>query len=430
MGNRLSIGRLSRLSTFQVGSAMSEILTAGIWNRVMVVELGMPATPVSLLLALQYVLLPLSLWAGHRSDTLPLWGLYRTNYIRIGRSLMVVAFPLLGYSVSTFEAGNAPLGWLLATIAFLLFGCGKLASGSVFLALVRDSAPPTRQGMAIGLIQTALFALYPLAAIFMGRAMEQYTPEAFWRLLLITAVVGGFFWWFAPWGVEQRGERPLSSAEKSSLRADFGRIWADPTTRAFFLFLSTATAFAWMHSNILEPFGGEVFSLPAGVTTRFNAWWGTANVLVAILLFGLRRNRPAAQQAPLAEIGLVVMALGMAALALTGFTQQQSLLSLSLLIFGAGFGLYSYGGLSLMAVMSPGRNAGTYLGLWTIANLLFRGLGSLTGGILRDLFLRPLAIHTAYGLIFLIAALGLIAAALLVRRIDFAGFAAQSEQTA
>lgn len=420
-----SLRRLFRLSSFQIGSAMAEILTASIWNRVMIVDLGMPATPVGLLLALQYLLLPLSFWAGHRSDTIPFWGRYRTNYIRLGRGLMVIAFPLLGLSIRRFETGHVTSGWALATLAFLLFGGGKLMSGSVFLALVRDSAPPERRGLAISLVETTLIALFPIAAIGMGRAMERYDALVFWELIAATALIAGFFWWFATVRVEEAGFRPTQRAPRAPLRPTFARIWQDRRTRAFFVFLGSATFFAWMQDNVLEPFGGDVFGLPTGATTRFTGYWGAATVIVTVACFIWRRRQPPEQQNRLAGAGLVFMALGMAALGLTSLIEQEPLIIVGLLLFGVGFGFFTFGGLSLMAVMSPSRDAGAYLGLWTTCVLLSKGVGTFSGGVLRDLFKLVIGLdpHVAYALIFGLGALGLLYAALMALRIDFAGFA-------
>ena len=78
-----------------------------------------------------------------------------------------------------------------------------------------------------------------------------------------------------------------------------------------------------------------------------------------------------------------------------------------------------------MAVMSPDRHAGAYLGLWTISTLLFKGLGTFLGGATRDLLLLQMALPPglSYGVVFLLQALGLATAALLVTRIDILGFA-------
>ena len=127
----------------------------------MISELGIPAWPVGLLIALRYLLSPLSLWAGHRSDTKPLFGSYRTSYIWFARGLMVISFPLLGVSLGRLSLDQGdPFGWGAALASFLLYGLGTLISGSPFLALVRDSAPPRKQGLAISIVETVAYQLY------------------------------------------------------------------------------------------------------------------------------------------------------------------------------------------------------------------------------------------------------------------------------
>ena len=64
-----SLARIMRLSTYQIGSAMADILTAGVWNRILISDFGIPAWPVGLLLALRYLLAPISIWVGSRSET-------------------------------------------------------------------------------------------------------------------------------------------------------------------------------------------------------------------------------------------------------------------------------------------------------------------------------------------------------------------------
>jgi hypothetical protein len=57
-----------QLATFQIGSAMGDILTAGVWNRIMISDFGIPAWPVGLLLALKNFMAPISLWVDLRLD--------------------------------------------------------------------------------------------------------------------------------------------------------------------------------------------------------------------------------------------------------------------------------------------------------------------------------------------------------------------------
>lgn len=409
---------------------MGDILVTSIWNRVMISNFGIPAAPVSLLIALRYLISPLSLWAGYRSDNRPLFGFYRTSYIWLGRVLMLFSLPILGVSLMRFEAFHSDnLGWFLAVISSLLYGVGTLISGSPYLALVRDSAPPEKQGLAISIVETTLIICFALAGIVFGTWMEVYSQQLFWQLVLATMLIGGFFWFFAVVGIEKRthsrASDPAQNDPSNGFVITLRKIWSDPRTRGFFFFLSLATLSAWMQDAILEPFGADTFSFTAGRTTRFNSYWQSATVLTLIASVLIWRKRPPERQGKIAGFGLLVMALGMASLAFCSFTGQENLVELSLLLFGAGFGVYTFGGLSLMAVMAADRYAGAYLGLWTVSILVFKGLGTFLGGALRDLFyLRAdLPPTTSYGLVFLCAAVGLILSVYLLSRVDIIGFA-------
>jgi BCD family chlorophyll transporter-like MFS transporter len=425
--------RLLRLSSFHIGSAMGDILMTSIWNRVMISNFGVPATPVGLLIALRYLLSPLSLWAGYLSDTKPLWGFRRTSYIWLGRGMMVVSLPLLGLSLMRMgETTTDVWGWLLALASSLLYGVGTLISGSPFLALVRDSAPPPKQGLAISMVETILIIFFAIAGIGFSVWMDVYSEPVFWEMVLTTMVVGGFFWFFAIFGAEKRvkrgaeGETAVSTPHhRPAFRAILGKIWQDPRTRRFFFFLALATMAAWAQDAILEPFGAEVFDLPLSRTTRLNSYWQAATVVTLVGGSYFWRKRPPEKQATIAKWGLSVMALGLAALGVAAFTHQVHLIELALVIFGAGFGVYSFGGLSLMAVMASDKEAGAYLGLWSIAILLSKGLGTFLGGALRDLLLLGfnLPAGLGYAIIFALEAGGLLGAILILSRIDVVGFA-------
>src|SRR5690242_17243990 len=65
----LPMGRLLRLSLFQVSVGMGAVLLIGTLNRVMIVELGISATLVATMLSLPLVFAPLRALIGFRSDT-------------------------------------------------------------------------------------------------------------------------------------------------------------------------------------------------------------------------------------------------------------------------------------------------------------------------------------------------------------------------
>lgn len=420
------IARLLRLATFQIGSALGDILVTSVWNRIMINELGISATPVGLLIALRYLIAPLSLWAGYWSDTRPWFGFHRTPYIWAGRLLIVLSYPLLPLSLTRFAAdkGDAA-GWLIAIVCFLMYGTGTLLSGGNLLALVRDSVPPSRRGFAVGIMETFLIVMFPIAAISLGRAMRDFSLEAFWSVSLTVMGISAFFWFFAVAGIEKRYANPRAGEKESA--PNFGesirKIWKDADTRRFFVFLAVATLAAWAQDAILEPFGAQVLGQDVEQTTRYSAYWQSATVLFLIGSVIRFRRRPPEANVRLTKIGLGVMSLGMALLAVAAFGAQLRILQLALVIFGAGFGVYTFGGFSLLVAMTSDAEAGMYLGLWTICVLLSRGVGIALGGIFRDVFLAVTSSPAVtYGLIFFLEAIGLAASISLLARVDVIGF--------
>jgi BCD family chlorophyll transporter-like MFS transporter len=420
-----------RLGSFHVGSAMGDVLVTSIWNRILITNFGIPATPVGLLIALRYLLSPLSLWAGNLTDNRRFFGLRRTPLIWLGRGLMLLSLPLLGLSVLRLGASAGDwLGWASALLSSLMYGVGTLISGSPYLALVRDSAPEERQGLAISVVETLLIILYAITGISFSFWMPVYDARVFWEMIAVTMLVGGFFWVFAIVGVERRmAQGNKGAGEQGSGAARLGpvlrTIWSDRRTQLFFAFLSLATLSAWTKDAILEPFGADVFGLDMGVTTRLNSYWQAATVVTLILSNVIWRKRAPERQGRIAAAGLLVMASGLALLAAAGASGQRHLIEIALFIFGGGFGVYSFGGLSLMAVMSPDRHAGAYLGLWSISVLVSKGLGAFVGGVLRDLFLLQLGLApgASYAAVFVIQALGLTTAVLILAHIDVLAFA-------
>jgi BCD family chlorophyll transporter-like MFS transporter len=417
-----------RMGSFQIGSAMADILVTSVWNRIMIVNFGIPAWPVGLLIALRYFLFPISLWAGYRSDSHPIRGLHRTPYIWAGRLMMVASFPLLGLSLARLaEDQGDPMGWFLSLSCFLLYGIGILLSGSPFLALVRDSVPKEKQGLAISTVETVLIAFFPVWAITFGYWLGEYQQSTFWQIVLFSMFVAGFFWWFAIAGVEKKSGMPgreETGREKTDFSEVLHKIWRDKRTRRFFVFLAVGTLAAWGQDNVLEPFGGQVLDLDVGQTTRFNAYWqGTLVVVLVITAYLLRKRRPE-QHTKLTKIGLAIMALGMVLLTISSLSGQYRLVLMGLVVFGVGFGLYTFGAFSLLAVMTTDVEAGAYLGLWTVCILVSRGLGISLGSILRDVFLGLSGLAGAtYAAIFFLEALGLVTAAAILSRKDILSFA-------
>ncbi len=427
---RFSTLRTMKIGTFHIGSSFADILTSAVWNRILIVDLGLAATPVALLSALRYLLAPLSIWAGYRSDTKPIFGKHRLPYIWFGRLLMLLSLPLL--PLATVLLAGDPFsvqGWLLATLIFLIYGMGTLLSGSTFLALIRDSAPPAKQGQALSIVQVFLVVSFPLAAVIYGRFMPVYDQVLFWEIVLMGTVLAALFWFFALFGEDRRKSTAPGIAAEDTPRFNelLREMWRDQRTRTFFLFLALGAISAFAQDAVLEPFGGDVFGLAAGETTRFNAYWGAGVLISMIGTIVLTRKRQAYEQTSTTMLGLAATAVPLLLLGFVSLSSAQALLIPVLFLFGFGFGIYTVGAVSLLMAMTSDQRAGAYLGLWSVAQLVFRGMGIFLGGAVRDLALWATGSMTiAYATVFILEAVGLAVCIVLVARVDVPGFARSS----
>ncbi len=423
-----SLGRSLKLGTFHIGSSLTDLLTSAVWNRILIADLGIAAWPVALLTSVRYLLSPLTLWAGYQSDTRPLFGSRRLAYIWLGRLLMLLSLPLLPLSLAALgHDGGSVAGWALAVLSFLLYGIGTLISGAPFLALVHDSAPYARRGQVISIVQTFLVASFAFGGFLYGRLLPDWDYARFWRLVLFAMIGAFFFWVFSVWGEERHRPDPASpSAEQPSFRQVLADIFGDRRTRRYALFLSASAFFAFMQDAMLEPFGGDVFGLSVGETTRFNAYWGMGVLLAMVLTAALTRRRRPDQQVGTTAWGLALLATSLVFLSLASGLVQPAWIRPVLFFFGIGFGIFTVGGVSLLMAMSKPAQAGSYLALWSMLQLVTRGFGISMGGVIRDLALQLTgAFHSAYAALFAIEALGLYLCIYLLVRVNVPGFVRQ-----
>ncbi|RRR70849.1 MAG: MFS transporter [Candidatus Viridilinea halotolerans] len=416
-----------KIGTFHIGSSFVDLLTSGVLNRVLISDLNLWAAPVALLSALRYLLAPLSVWAGYRSDTRPIFGMHRLPYIWAGRLPMLLSLPLLPIVTVMLAADpRSILGWFLAVCSFVVYGIGTLISGSTYMALVRDSAPPARRGQALSIVQIFLIISFPIAGVVYGKMMPVYDPATFWNITLTGMGIAALCFFFALLGEERPGQAIVTDAPTEQLPFTqlMREMWADQRTRLFFVFMGLGAMSAFAQDAVLEPFGGQVFGLPAGDTTMFNAYWGGGVMLSLLATVFITRHRQAHEQTGTTVIGLALTALPLALLGFVSLTHAEHLLIPVLFLFGVGFGIYTIGAVSLLMAMTSDSRAGAYLGLWTIAQLLFRGIGIFLGGVIRDIgYIITNSYTIAYASVFFLEAVGLAACIFIILKVDVPGFA-------
>jgi BCD family chlorophyll transporter-like MFS transporter len=414
----LSPARNTKIGLFHLGSGMADVLTSGVWNRIMITDLGVSATPVGLLVSLRYFLAPLGVWAGRISDRQSFLGFRRLFWVWLGRLMMVLSTFGLGYGTSELmRDANNGMSWLFIVISMVLFSMGNAISGSTFLALIYDRANDEQRGRAVGIVWTFLLMGFTVGGILFGIMLKNdeaaltgvLTPEKIINSFLIAAGIFTGLWFFSLIGEERRGGSFEVSEKETgrSLRADLSLVWQNPAMRFFFLFLTLSMFFAFSQDLILEPFGGDVFGMDAAKTSGFTAYWGTTSIVASLFSLWLLRKRNWTNT-KLSQVGMGLLILTFALLTISAFLKLQFLINPMLLLLGTGLGFWNIGTLGLMMDMSPVGRAGTFLGFWSMSVTLARGGGVSTGGILRDLGLSFTGDFTAaYGIAFFAGMIGL-----------------------
>src|SRR5688572_2501058 len=147
----LSPARNVKIGFFHFGSGLADIIATGIWNRVMISDLGFAAAPIGLLVALRYFLAPLGVWAGRMSDRHAVLGYRRLFWVWSGRLMMVISIIMLGLVTADLARGVPAdaLRWATIIVSLLMFSLGTAISGGTFLALVYDRSALSQRGRAV-----------------------------------------------------------------------------------------------------------------------------------------------------------------------------------------------------------------------------------------------------------------------------------------
>jgi BCD family chlorophyll transporter-like MFS transporter len=437
--NNLPLARNVKLGLFHIGSSLADVLANGVWNRIMIRELGMAATPVALLLALRYFLAPLSVWVGHVSDTRSVFGYKRLPFVWGGRIAMVLSYPLLGAStleLAKADAGNSVAGWVGVVLSLVIFSIGSTFSGTTFLSLLYDRAPKSQRTRAVGVVWFFLVLGFAVAGIIYSRLLPEFTRDAFLALFISAPLVMAALWFFSVVGEERRSvpSAHAAAAEHTAARpflTEFKAVWASRQARLFFLFLGMTTLFFYMQDVILEPFAATVFGMPLATTNRFSAYWGTlalAGIIISLIL--ARRLPKRVHNMSLSRWSVLVLIVAFAIFFVSAAAQVRSLVTIGLVVMGAGLGMWTVGPLGLMMDMTRAWGAGLYLALWTVASTIARGLGVTLGGVLLDVALHLTGGQqaTSYAVVFLIQVLGFVATWFVLRPISVQRFEQEAPQ--
>ena len=398
----LPLSRLLRLSLFQVAVGMALTLLIGTLNRVMIVELHVPASLVGAMIALPLLFAPFRAVIGHKSDHhRSELGWRRVPFIYRGAMLQFGGLAILPFALLVLarlgDSASAPawVGQAAAALAFLLVGAGLHTIQTVGLALATDLAAPESRPKVVGLMYVMLLVGMIASALLFGAMLADFTPGRLVQVvqacaLLTVVLVGTAAWKQEPRRSTARVPQPVPP----DFRTAFASFLAGDRARNFLLVTGIGTMAFTMEDVLLEPYGGQVLGLAVGETTRLTA----TLALGGIAGFGAASRVLARGYDPLrlACIGVVLGIPAFAAVILAQPFASVLLFAVGTAAIGAGAGLFGHGTLTATMNRAPPGQVGLALGAWGASQATAAGLGVALGGIIRDL-VASVASHPATG---------------------------------
>lgn len=440
---KLNLFTMFRLGFYQMGLGTMSVLTLGVLNRVMITELTIPATIVAVTLSLYQFMAPARVWFGQMSDAKPLFGQHRTGYMWIGAILFAVTafFAVqvmwqVGDSLKINGWTNPTYFWIgMLGLMFIIYGLALSASSTPFAALLVDISDEDNRSKVVGIVWSMLMVGIIIGAITSSILLKQVGVDApldtvktsVNSLFIKVPAIVLIFAFVATVGVEQKYSRYSSRStianreDKITLATTFKILRANRQTGLFFRFVFVLIISLFLQDAVLEPYGGEIFLMPISETTKLNAVSGMGT-LIGLGTTGFLVVPKLGKKNSL-KVGCVATAISFILIVISGFTREPSLLKIALFLYGLAAGLTTTASLSLMLDLTAAETAGTFIGAWGLAQAMARGLSTVIGGAALDvgrlLFDVPML---SYGLVFLLAGVGMIFSIFLLNKVNVREF--------
>ena len=384
----LPMSRLLRLSLFQVSVGMAIVLLNGTLNRVMVLELNVPAWLVSLMVSLPLLFAPLRALIGHRSDHHRCYlGWRRVPYLWMGSMLQfgglaIMPFALLILSGDTH--GPAWVGYLATATAFLLTGAGLHTTQTAGLALATDLAPESSRPRVVALLYVMLLLGMVISSIGFAALLDNFSQLRLIQVVQGAAVVTIALNIVALWQQEARNpQRTAPHLPRPAFKEAWKTFRQYGNASRLLLAVGLGTAGFSMQDILLEPYGGEVLGLSVAATTGLTAILA-GGMLGAFLLASQWLSR-GADPIRLAGLGALIGVFAFAAVILSAPLESAPLFRIGTGLIGFGGGLFAVG--TLMAAMALAEHAesGLALGAWGAVQATAAGFAIALGGAMRDI---------------------------------------------
>jgi len=416
-----------QLGLVHVAVAMTLVPINSTLNRVMIKELSLLATLVALLASLPYLFSPIQVAIGSFSDRHPILGYRRSPYILLGLVLCVLGVILTPQAAFLLAEDFWP-GVALGVLAFGAWGMGYNLAAVSYLSLASELSGDKGRGKTIAVMWFMMITSIIFTAILLSRLVDPYTPQALIHAFWIVAGAASLLGLIGLIRLEERsiqGATPVG--ESYSWSTMLKTIQGNRQVTIFFWYLTILLAAILGQDILLEPFGAQAFGLSVRETTRITSLWGTC-VLATLLIAGFMENR--FSKRTVVKTGAWACLAGFILITLSGFVLSQVVFYSGVVLLGLGTGLSTVSNLSLMLDMTTPDKVGLFIGAWGMANAGSRLLGTVLGGVIRDIITQVMNNPiSGYVAVFMIESAMLAISLLILRQVNVQEFQRQVEKT-
>ena len=422
-----------RLGLVQLCIGSSVVIPLSTLNRLMKVELALPATIAGFLIALHYAVQLTRVNWGYLSDKTQ----NRSQWIIFGMLILGIGGVLASVSIPLIES-NFAYGIMLALFSYTLIGFGVGAAGTPLLALLASYSSKSQKGFAASITFLMMILGLAITGITAGIILDPYSHQKLMEITASLAIITNILSYLSLKNLEKSLLNNADARIPNSIRYDvpfltgIKKIWMEREARLFTIFIFISMGAFSMQDPILEPFAGEVFGFAVGESTKLDGLHkvGTLIGIILIILclskfrigfgsFSIFKNERLGSEKLWLITGCLFSALSLFIISLLGLTYRDpGILNSVVFFFGISNGVFTAGILGTMLHLasrgSGDNNTGTRMGIWGAAQAYATMIAVFFSTVLVDILgLMMNSLSSVYGIVFLTAASFFIAAAFL-----------------
>ena len=422
-----------RLGLVQLCIGSSVVIPLSTLNRLMKVELALPATIAGFLIALHYAVQLTRVNWGHLSDK----SRNRSQWIVLGMLILGIGGILASASIPLIES-RFSYGIMLALLSYSLIGFGVGAAGTPLLALLATYSSKSQKGFAASITFLMMILGLAITGITVGIILDPYSHQKLIKITSSLAIITNIISFLSLRKLERSLQNSSNALTPNTINSDvpifegIKKVWMERDARLFTIFIFISMGAFSMQDPILEPFAGEVFGFTVGESTKLDGFHkiGTLIGIISIVLclskfrigFGslsIVKNERLGSEKLWLITGCLLSALSLFIISLLALTfTEPNLLNSVVFIFGISNGVFTAGVLGTMLHLasrgSSDNKEGTRMGIWGAAQAYATMIAVFFSTLLVDILgLIMTSLPSVYGIVFLTAASFFIASAYL-----------------